>query len=140
MQLRAFLVGARRRLHSSRALQIGLVVGVWLAGDAVVRHAGLPIPGGIVGMIILLALLASGRLSEASVRRGANWFITEMLLFFIPAVLAILDHRELLGLLGLKILALIAMSTALVMGVTALVVDLGFRAAAPAGGKRHGVV
>jgi holin-like protein len=50
-----------------------------------------------------------------------------MLLFFVPAVLAVMDHREFLGLLGLKILSVILLGTVVVMSVTALVVDLGYR-------------
>ncbi len=38
-----------------------------------------------------------------------------------------LDHREFLGLLGLKILIVILVGTATVMGVTALTVDLCYR-------------
>ena len=60
-------------------------------------------------------------------RRGANWFLADMLLFFIPAILAVLDHREFLGLLGLKILAVILTGTGIVMAVTALCVDLFYR-------------
>jgi holin-like protein len=46
-----------------------------------------------------------------------------MPLFFVPAVLAVLDHRELLGAVGLKIVATILGSTFAVMVVTALTVD-----------------
>jgi len=38
-----------------------------------------------------------------------------------------MDHREFLGLLGLKILSVILLGTVVVMSVTALVVDLGYR-------------
>jgi len=60
-------------------------------------------------------------------KRGANWLLAEMLLFFVPAVLALLDHGELIGLLGLKIFAIILLSTTAVMCVTALTVDACYR-------------
>jgi holin-like protein len=50
-----------------------------------------------------------------------------MLLFFVPAVMAVLDHHEFVGLLGLKIVAVILVGTVLVMGGTALTVDLCYR-------------
>jgi len=87
----------------------------------------LPVPAGIVGMFLVLALLVGRRLSPASMRRGANWFLAEMLLFFIPAVPAVLDHREFLGWLGLKILIVILIGTLTVMMTTALTVDLCYR-------------
>ncbi|MBP2301874.1 CidA/LrgA family protein [Azospirillum picis] len=116
-----------RTFRDSRILQVGLIGLFWLAGEALVRLTGLPLPGGIVGMAIVLLLLASHRLNPGSMRRGAEWLLAEMLLFFVPAVLALMNHREFLGLLGLKILAVIAGGTLAVMAVTALTVELFYR-------------
>ena len=46
-----------------------------------------------------------------------------MLLFFVPAVLAVTQHGEFIGLLGLKVLVVILAGTVTVMAVTALTVD-----------------
>jgi holin-like protein len=139
INLRKLILGCRRSLRSSRALQVGAVLGFWLVGEGLARWSGLPVPGGIIGMVMVLILLASGRLSQASLRQGANWFIAEMLLFFVPAVLAVLDHREFLGLLGLKVLSVILVGTVVVMSVTALVVELSFRLMARSEVGRHGL-
>lgn len=104
-------------------LQLGLMLVFWLAGEVLVRALSLPVPGGLVGLAAVLLLLATRRLSATGLRRGAQWLLADMLLFFVPAVLAVLDHREFLGLMGLKILCVIVLSTALVMVVTATVVD-----------------
>lgn len=60
-------------------------------------------------------------------RSSAGWLLAEMLLFFVPAVMAVLDHSEFMGLLGLKIAAVIVAGTVMVMGGTALAVDLCYR-------------
>jgi holin-like protein len=99
----------------------------WLAGQNAVRFSGLPVPGGVVGLLAVLLLFATGQLSVLSLRRGAEWLIGDMVLFFVPAVLAVLDHRELFGLVGLKAVAVILCSTLAVMGVTGLTVDLCYR-------------
>lgn len=117
------MIRVRRLFRRSRLLQIGLLFAFWLAGEAVVRATGLPLPGGIIGLAFALAALSTGGIGISSVKRGAEWFLAEMLLFFVPAMLAILDHREFFGLLGVKIFAIIVLSTAAVMGVTALTVD-----------------
>jgi len=124
MTSRKLVTLCQRSLDLSRPLQILLLVAFWLAGDLFVRGTGLPLPGGIVGMFLVLGLLASRWISPVIMRRGAQWFLAEMLLFFVPAVLAVLDHREFLGWIGLKILAVILLGTVIVMGVTALTVDL----------------
>ncbi|MDQ0326538.1 holin-like protein [Rhodopseudomonas julia] len=127
MTPRSLALRFRRSLHNSRLAQIAAIFVFWGIGETIVRLAGLPVPGGIVGMALVLALLISGRLSLFSMRRGAQWFLAEMILFFVPAVLAVVDHREFVGLLGLKILFVILAGTASVMAVTALTADLYYR-------------
>ena len=50
-----------------------------------------------------------------------------MLLFFVPAVLAVLNYTQLLMVDGWRILLVIALSTTLVLGATAWVVDKVYR-------------
>lgn len=114
-------------------LQLALVVGFWLAGELLVRVLHLHVPGGIAGLALVLLLLVTRVLKVSAVKRGSEWLLAQMLVFFVPAVLAVLEHREFLGLLGLKILFVIVMSTIAVMAVTALVVDLASRAHTRAG-------
>lgn len=126
MTTRKIALICRRNLRRSRFLQIMLLIAFWLVGDVLVRWLGLPVPGGVAGMFVLIALFASRNFSPLNVRLGAEWFLAEMLLFFIPAVPAILNHHEFLGWLGLKVLVVILAGTASVMIVTALVVDVCF--------------
>ena len=116
-----------RSCRRSRWLQVLVILGFWFAGDLTVHMTGLPVPGAVLGLFLLLLLLGSGKFGLGSVRHGARFFLADMLLFFIPAVLAVLDHPELAGMLGVKILAVILTSTLIVMLVTAAVVDLCHR-------------
>ncbi len=116
-----------RFIHHSRLLQVSIVVASWLTGEELVRFFALPLPGALPGLALLLLLLMSRQLSVVSMRRGANWILGDMLLFFVPAVLAVLDHREFFGLVGLKIAFVILLSTVAVMIMTAFAVDLSYR-------------
>lgn len=127
MSLSRYPILARSALRRSRVLQICLIVLFSWLGQALAQLLGLPVPGGVIGMAIVLALLATRRLRVRNVHRGASWLLGEMLLFFVPAVMSLLDHREFLGLLGLKLLAVILLGTALVMAGTALTIDLCYR-------------
>ena len=120
-------VRGRYVLRHSPILQIAAIFAFWLLGEAIVRFAGIPVPGGIIGMVIVFALLVSRNISLHSMRQGAQWYLAEMLLFFIPAVLAVLNHHELFGMLGLKVLVVILGSTASVIAVTAVVMDVFMR-------------
>lgn len=116
-----------RNCRRSRLLQVLVILGFWFIGDLAARMTGLPVPGAILGLFLLLILLGSGKIGLGTVRRGARLFLADMLLFFIPAVLAVLDHRELVGVVGLKILVVILVSTVMVMLVTAVAIDLCYR-------------
>ncbi|OZI71231.1 CidA/LrgA family protein [Bordetella genomosp. 12] len=117
----------RSYLRRSRLMQVGVIAGFAWAGQALAQWSRLPIPGSVLGMVMVLLLLGSGLLRLNHIRRGASWLLAEMLLFFVPAVMCLLDHRELMGMLGLKILAVIVLGTVLVMGGTALAIDLCYR-------------
>lgn len=117
----------RTLLRHSRAAQILLLGAFWLLGEALVGATGVPVPGSIIGLCLVLALLMGGFLRPASLRRGAHLLLSDMLLFFVPAVLAVLEHREFLGIVGLKILVVIFFGILLVMTGTALTVDLCYR-------------
>ncbi|WP_245881168.1 CidA/LrgA family protein [Thalassospira marina] len=127
LPLSGLTVRGRYVLRNSQLLQIAAIFAFWLLGEAVVRFCDIPVPGGIIGMVVVFSLLASRRISLRSMRRGAQWYLAEMLLFFIPAVLAVLNHHELFGVLGAKVLVVILGSTASVIAVTALVMDLFVR-------------
>jgi len=133
-KLHKYASTGRQTLRESRLLQIALIFAFWLAGEGLRRLTGWPVPGGILGLFMVLILFASLQLELGDLRLGARWFLAEMLLFFIPAVPAVLDHPALLGWLGLKVLAAIVIGTVIVMIVTAFVVDAAFRWRAEAGG------
>lgn len=96
-------------------------------GEAIVRLTSLPIPGSIVGMFLLLILLLTGILHVQAVTYGAMFFLGQMLLFLIPATMVLMDHPELLGPTGLKILFVIFSSTAIVMLLSGWMTHLSFR-------------
>jgi holin-like protein len=120
-------VRLRRVLRGSRPLQIALLGLLWSIGSLVAKKTGLPISGGVLGLLLTLVLLFSRVLSPLSIRRGADWLLHLMLLFFVPATLAVLDHPELHGLMLLKVLVVLVGSTLAVMAVTGLVIELGVR-------------
>ncbi|MDL2406756.1 CidA/LrgA family protein [Rhizobium calliandrae] len=130
-------IDLQNRPGLSRLAQIMLLVAFWQAGEEIARVTHASVPGPIVGMLLVLCLLATGKVGISSLRRGAEWFLAEMLLFFVPAVLAVLDHREFIGLIGLKIIAVILLGTIIVMSVTALAIDIGYRLMMRREGPRH---
>ena len=122
MQRRVF--DARGAVRASRWLQVLVIAVFWGAGEALVRAAHVPFPGSIAGLLLLLALLGIGIVDVRDVERGAGLLLGEMLLFFVPAVVAVVAHPEWAGALGFKLLVAILAGTLVVMLLTGCVVEV----------------
>lgn len=127
MDLHNLMTVGRRAVRKHYVLQIALIIAIWKMGELLAHVSTLAVPGSVVGMALLLVLLRCKIIQLPSVKRGADVFLAEMLLFFVPAVLAVLDHPEFLGWLGLKLLVAILLGTVIVMTCTALTMELLFR-------------
>ncbi|WP_085314756.1 CidA/LrgA family protein [Derxia lacustris] len=123
MTIQRLPLRARALLRHSRLLQIGLLMSVWWLAESLRHWLGLPVPGSVLGLGAMLVLLLTRLVRVESFRQGARWLLGEMLLFFVPAAMALLDHPEFLSVTGLKLLAVVAVGTLLVMGTTALSVE-----------------
>ncbi|AOP44337.1 CidA/LrgA family protein [Edwardsiella piscicida] len=120
-------VMAHLRTHARVPLQVALYALLFLFSQWLVSRFSLPLPANIVGMLLLLALIALRILPLAWVKAGSRWLLAEMLLFFVPAVVAVVNYASLLMVEGWRIVAVIALSTLLTLGMTALVVDRIYR-------------
>ncbi|MFQ2701855.1 CidA/LrgA family protein [Aeromonas caviae] len=107
--------------------QIALLAAIWLLADIAVRTLHLPLPANLTGMLLLLVCILLGVVKAQWFSAGARWLLAEMLLFFVPAVVAVVNYQELLLQEGCRIMVVLIVSTVLVLGTTALVVDRVYR-------------
>ena len=107
--------------------QIALLAAIWLLADIAVRTLHLPLPANLTGMLLLLVCILLGVVKAQWFSAGARWLLAEMLLFFVPAVVAVVNYQELLLQEGWRIMVVLIVSTVLVLGTTALVVDRVYR-------------
>ncbi len=121
------LINLDRLQRLSLPLQLALFISVFVASEQLVIWLRLPLPANIVGMLLMLMLIALRVLPLRWVKVGASWLLAEMLLFFIPAVVAVVNYADLLQIDGWRIFVVIAVSTLLVLATTALVVDRLYR-------------
>lgn len=108
-------------------VQVALYAALFVVAQWTVAWLHLPLPANIVGMLMMLLLIVARILPLTWVRAGARWLLAEMLLFFVPAVVAVVNYAALLVSDGWKIFAVIALSTLLTLGATALAVDRVYR-------------
>lgn len=107
--------------------QVILIALIWLGADYLSRHFWHRVPSSLMGLSLAFLFLAFGIVRREWLASGASWLIGEMLLFFVPAVIAIVQYGAMIRSNGLAILAVILISTVCVMVSTALAVDLVWR-------------
>ncbi|MED4225787.1 CidA/LrgA family holin-like protein [Neobacillus cucumis] len=83
----------------------------------------LPIPASMFGLFLLFLALCCKLIKLEWIEKGANWLLAELLLFFIPSAVGIVNYNEILSLQGAEIVGLIGISTIIVMGMTAVTAE-----------------
>ena len=105
-------------------LLLGLVVLVLLqqAGTWIARAVGLPVPGAVLGMVLLLGLLLIGppRWLRRAIDGASLPLLGHMMLFFIPAVAGIVEQAPALASGWLPFVAACIIGAALTMAATGL--------------------
>jgi putative effector of murein hydrolase LrgA (UPF0299 family) len=89
-------------------------------GEVMSRGLHLPLPGPVVGMLLLLFALRWPIVSD-SVRVVAEFLLQHLSLLFVPVGVGVMTHLDVLGQYGARIAIVIVLSTWISLAVTALV-------------------
>lgn len=108
--------------------QLAVIIAFYFLGEAVSSISGLPIPGNIMGLILLLGSLSLGILKETHVRETADFLLAHLVLFLIvPGVNLLRDFSLLSGYVTRTVL-MIVITTILTMATAGLVAKWLIRA------------
>ncbi len=102
--------------------QILILAAFWLAGYVLNQKFGIPVSAGILGMFLLLFSLLFKIIKMDQVAMGATFVLGELLLFFIPVVVAVVQYKNLFMTEGWQIVLSIAVGTVSVMLSTCLTI------------------
>jgi holin-like protein len=89
------------------------------AGELLSRGLHLPFPGPVVGMILLLPALR-WRLVREPVNVCADFLLSHLSLLFVPVGVGVMTHLSLVSQYGVRILAVLVLSTLAGLAVTAM--------------------
>jgi holin-like protein len=89
------------------------------AGEALARLLHLPLPGPVIGMLLLLVALRWPRL-RAPVGAAADSLLAHLSLLFVPVGVGVMTHMGLISQYGLRLLLAMVLSTWIGLAVTAL--------------------
>ena len=100
-----------------------VLVGFLALGDAIASASPVPLPGNVVGMVLLALSLRAGWVRAAWVRPASEVLIRHMALFFVPPGVAIASYLELLGRSWVPIVVSSLVSAVLVLLVVGLLAE-----------------
>ena len=100
-EVRPFLLGALQ------------VLGLWelnFAGVWLVARTALPIPGNLVGMVALYALLAVGIVKLTWFETAGSFLVKHLAFFFVPITVGLMDADALIATRGVAIILILSSS------------------------------
>ncbi len=92
-----------------------------LIGEALVRFLGLPVPGPVVGLVLLFSFLALRRSVPDSLNRTATGLLHHLSLLFVPAGVGVLQHVDRISAEWMAIAVALLVSAVSTILVTAVV-------------------
>lgn len=106
---------------------IALLLVCQMAGEAVHRFAGVPVPGSVIGMALLLVWLALVRRERPSLEVVTGWLTAHLAIMFVPAAVGLMNEGPVLARHGVAIIVATVISTLLTLVVTARVFQWAVR-------------
>jgi holin-like protein len=106
---------------------LSLILLCQLAGEVFVRGLGFPIPGPVIGLMLLLglllardrfAVLARGPLQGDGVEQASRVMLANLSLLFVPAGVGVVQKLDLIAEHGIAFLAVLAVSVIVTLLVT----------------------
>ncbi|MGA7805054.1 CidA/LrgA family protein [Bradyrhizobium sp.] len=106
---------------------LGLILLCQLIGEAAVRGLGLPMPGPVIGLMLLVLLLlardrfgilARGPLQDGGIETASRGLLANLSLLFVPAGVGVVQKLDLLVAHGLVIIAILAVSVVVTLLAT----------------------
>lgn len=75
---------------------LAIIFGFYFLGESISRFLSLPVPGNVLGMILLTIALLSGVIDLQDVEREAEFFVDNISIMFIPPGVGIILYFGLL--------------------------------------------
>lgn len=106
-----------------------------LLGELVVLASGVPVPGPVVGMVLLLLALVVFKRTPKSVRLVSEGLLRHLAFLYVPAGVGLMVHLEMISHYWLAILVALLVSTFVTLLVTVLIFRLLGRLNGPTKGS-----
>lgn len=99
-------------------MQIIIVFGFFFLGDWLHLYFNLPLPGSIIGLLLLLAVLSLKIVSLSWIESGTHFLLSYLPLFLIPATVGAINYGHVFVGKGLFLILIVMISTLITMAVS----------------------
>ena len=94
---------------------LGLLLSCQLIGEITARGLGLPVPGPVLGLTLLIVILALRPASEDQLKPTTTVILANLSLMFVPAGVGVIGNLDALSADWLPLLVILVASTILAM-------------------------
>lgn len=99
--------------------QILFIFGLSFLGEFISKLLPFPLPGSIIGMLLLILLLFTQRIKEEDIQEKTQFLFNYMPIIFLPAAVKLLNYLDILSLIWWQFLLICVLSTFVTFAVTA---------------------
>ena len=93
--------------------QLGALIGINKAGHLAATALHLPLPGNLVGMLFLFALLRSGLIPKTWIEETSSFLTRHLAFFFIPITVGLMGYSRLFVDSGVAVIGTLLSSAAI---------------------------
>jgi holin-like protein len=109
-----------------------LLIALQLVGEVIATVAGLPIPGAVIGLVLLYVILSLRGEASAEMTRTTGFLLDNLALLFVPVGVGVVAYLPLIASQWEAIAAALLISVTVTVALTALTMSwLARRTAAP---------
>lgn len=100
-----------------------IILGIYLVGELLSTSIHLPIPGNILGMVILFILLCTKIVKVDNISNVTNFLLDHLAFFFIPAGVGLMASLGIIKSTWWQLLIVCILTTTIIIGVTGIIVQ-----------------
>lgn len=103
--------------------QFSIILSIYFLGELIQKTTGFPVPGNVIGMLLLFIGLYSGAVKLEKISRISDFLLENLSFFFLPAGVSLMTSFALLKGKWTSILEISFISTVVILVVTGLTVE-----------------
>jgi holin-like protein len=100
-----------------------IVLGIYLVGELLSTSLHLPIPGNILGLVILFILLCTKIVKVDNIATVTNFLLDHLAFFFIPAGVGLMASLGIIKSTWWQLLVVCISTTIIIIGATGIIVQ-----------------